>query len=57
MVLTTKIEEDKNTTEKFFKIFLNTKLAIYLFLGLHKGRPSYRRRLKPSKENNQHLKK
>jgi hypothetical protein len=26
-------------------------MAIYLTLGLHKGRPSYRRSLHPSKEN------
>ncbi len=57
MVLTTKKWRRKNTTEKFVKIFFNTKLAIYLFLGLYKGRPSYRKRLKPSKENNQHFKK
>jgi hypothetical protein len=31
-------------------------IAIYLSLGLHKGRPSYRRSLLPSKENIQHLK-
>ncbi len=30
--------------------------TIYLFLGLHKGRPSYRRSLQPSKENVQYLK-
>ncbi len=34
-----------------------TKIAIYLFLSLHKGRPSYRRSLQPSKENIQHFKK
>ena len=33
-----------------------SKIAIYLFLGLHKGRPSYRRSLQPSKENIQYLK-
>ncbi len=32
------------------------KIAIYLSLGLRKGRPSYRRSLQPSKENIQHLK-
>ncbi len=31
-----------------FNIFL-IKIAIYLFLGLHKGRPSYGRSLQPSK--------
>ncbi len=33
-----------------------SKTTIYLFLGLHKGRPSYRRSLHPSKDNKQHLK-
>ncbi len=32
------------------------KIAIYLSLGLHKGRPSYRRSLQFSKENIQHFK-
>jgi len=40
---------------KFFFLFLS-KLAIYLYLGLHKGRPSYRMSLQPSKENTQHFK-
>ncbi len=31
-------------------------MAIYLSLGLHKGLPSYRRSLQPSKENIQNLK-
>jgi hypothetical protein len=31
-------------------------MAIYLSLGHHKGRPSYRRNLQPSKENIQHFK-
>jgi hypothetical protein len=31
-------------------------IAIYLSLGFHKGRPSYRRSLQPSKENIQYLK-
>jgi hypothetical protein len=35
--------------------FLDKKIAIYLSLGLHKGRPSYRRG-QPSKENIQHFK-
>jgi hypothetical protein len=29
---------------------LKSKIAIYLSLGLHKERPSYRRSLRPSKE-------
>jgi len=33
-----------------------SQIAIYLSLGLHKGRPSYRRSLQPSKENIQHFK-
>ncbi len=32
-----------------------SEIAIYLSLGLHKGRPSYRRSLQPSIENIQHL--
>ncbi len=31
-------------------------MAFYLSLGLHKGRPSYRRNHQPSKENIQHFK-
>ncbi len=38
-------------------IFFWSKIAIYLPLGLHKGLPSYRRSLQPSKENIQHFKK
>ncbi len=40
------------------KKFLNCwlKIAIYLSLGLHKGRPSYMSNLQPSKENIQHFK-
>jgi hypothetical protein len=49
----TKIEEEK-TAEKNY-LFL--KFAMYLSLGLLKGHPSYRRSLKPSKENIQHFKK
>ncbi len=36
-------------------IFFWSKTAIYLSLGLHKGRPCYRRSLQPSKENIQHF--
>jgi hypothetical protein len=36
------------TAGKIFKIFLS--------LGLHEGRPSYRRSLQPSKENILHFK-
>jgi hypothetical protein len=39
-----------------FVFFFWSKIAIYLSLGLHKGRPSYRRSLQPSKENIQHIK-
>ncbi len=35
----------------------NWKIAIYLFLGLHKGHPSYRISRQPSKENIHHFKK
>jgi hypothetical protein len=37
-------------------LFCDEKNAIYLSLGLHEGRPSYRRSLQPSKENIQHFK-
>ncbi len=40
-----------------FSFFFWSQIAIYLSLGLHKGRPSYRRSLAPSKQNIQHLKK
>ena len=40
---------------KFNFYFLHQKIAIYLSLGLHKGRPSYRKSLHPSKENIQYL--
>jgi hypothetical protein len=36
--------------------FFDQKIAINLSLGLHKGCPSYRRSLQPSKENIQHFK-
>jgi hypothetical protein len=42
----------KNTAKKNYQ-----KIAFYLSLCPHKGRPSYRRSLKPSKENIQHFKK
>ncbi len=34
-----------------------SKIAIYFSLGLHKGHPTYRKSLLPSKENIQHFKK
>jgi hypothetical protein len=37
-------------------IFFLSKIAIDLSLGLHKGRPSYRRSFQPSKENISHYK-
>ncbi len=37
-------------------LFSWSKIAIYLSLGLHKGRPSYRRSLQLSKENIKHFK-
>jgi hypothetical protein len=46
----------KYTAEKFIYIFFGSKIAIYFFLALYKGRPSYRRSLQPSKENIQHFK-
>ncbi len=36
--------------------FFGSKTTIYLSLGLHKGRPSHRKSLQPSKENIQYLK-
>jgi hypothetical protein len=42
---------------KFCLIFFGIKITIYLSLGLHKGRLSYRRSLQSSKENIQHFKK
>ncbi len=39
-----------------FVFFFWSKIAIYWSVGLHKGRPSYRRSLQPSKENIQHIK-
>jgi hypothetical protein len=47
--------EKKFTTRNLIYIFW-IKNAIYLSLGLHKGRPSYRRSLQPSKVNIQHFK-
>ncbi len=49
----TKIE--KINSWNFFLIFWSN-IAIYLSLGLHKGSPSYRWCLRPSKENIQHFK-
>jgi hypothetical protein len=47
---------EKITAGKKLNIFLS-KIAIYFFLGLHKGRPpNYRRSLQPSNENIQHFK-
>ena len=39
--------------EKKFKFFWS-KIALFLSLGLHKGRPSYKTNLQPSKGNTQH---
>ncbi len=38
--------------KKFNNYFFWSKIAIYLSLGLHKIRPSYRRSLQPSKDKN-----
>ncbi len=46
----------KCTAEEFFLYVFNKKIAIYLSLGFHKGRPSYRRSLQRSNENIQHFK-
>jgi hypothetical protein len=42
--------------KKNIKKFFLSKTKIYLFLGLQKGFPSYRRSFQPSKENNEHFK-
>ncbi len=39
-----------------WKYFFSSKTTIYLSLGFHEGRPSYRRSLQPSKENIQRFK-
>ncbi len=46
----------KNYSWKNFLIFFGSKITIYLFLGLYKERPSYRRSLQISKEAIQHFK-
>ncbi len=55
-----KVFDDKNLRKKyswiFFCFFFWSKITIYLSLDLHKGRPSYRRSLRPSKEDIQHFK-
>jgi hypothetical protein len=47
-----KFKKKKN----YIWIYFSSKTAIYLSLGLPKGRPSYRRSLQPSKENIKHFK-
>ncbi len=42
----------KNTLQNIYI----SKIAIYLSLDLHKGRPTYRKTLQPSKESIQHFK-
>jgi hypothetical protein len=41
----------KNLKNLLMKTKVGLKTTIYLSLGLHKGFPSYRRSLQPSKEN------
>jgi hypothetical protein len=48
--------DQKSKKINSWKIFLWSKTTIYLYLGLHKGRPSYKRSLQLSKENIQHFK-
>ncbi len=48
--------EKKNAENLLVKSYFDKKIVIYLSLGLHKGRPSYRRSLQPSKENIHHFK-
>jgi hypothetical protein len=53
----TKIEKNlKKLTAKKLKIFLRSKITVYLSLGLSKGRPSYKGSLQPPQENIQHFK-
>jgi hypothetical protein len=48
--------DDKNWTNlQLKKKKLKSKTTIYLYLGLHKGRPSYKRSLQLSKKNIQHF--
>jgi hypothetical protein len=47
----TAFDDQYKKTDFFFK----TTIAVYLSLGLHKRRPSYRRSLQPPKENIQHF--
>ncbi len=54
-VLMTKKWGEKNLQQKKF-LFVLSKIAIYLSLGLHKESPSYWRRLQLSKEAIQHFK-
>ncbi len=50
------IKLKKNYSWKFNLYFFYQKLQFTYPLDLHKGRPSYRRNLRPSKENIQYLK-
>jgi hypothetical protein len=49
-------KQKKITAEKKIKFFFEQKTTIYLSLGLHKERPSYRRSLQLSNETIQHFK-
>ncbi len=51
-----KIKKKKIQLKLFLNLIFWSKIAIYLFLCLHKGRPNYRRSLQPSKENILHFK-
>ncbi len=48
-----KLEKFSNWKKKYF--FFLSKISIYLSLGLHKRRPSYKKSLQPSKDNIQHF--
>jgi hypothetical protein len=52
---TAKLKQKYRTAEKNCRFW--SKIAVYLSLGLLKGRSNYRRSLQPSKENIWHLKK
>jgi hypothetical protein len=55
VLITEKINKNKNLQQKKLPFLLKSKTTIYLSLGLQKGRLSYGRSLQPS-ENIQHLK-
>ncbi len=51
-----RIHSEVLMTKNWKKCTADKKIRDYLSLGLHKGRPNYRRSLQPSKETIQHFK-